>query len=64
MKPSVTVLAHIVYSDAHTPRIKMLMSVFPAEQKEVAEPMEDERTILRKMRRLADYYDIHKEIGR
>uniref|UniRef100_A0A3Q1J257 non-specific serine/threonine protein kinase n=1 Tax=Anabas testudineus TaxID=64144 RepID=A0A3Q1J257_ANATE len=34
------------------------------EQKEVAEPMEDERTILRKMRRLTDYYDIHKEIGR
>uniref|UniRef100_A0AAQ6AL90 Striated muscle enriched protein kinase b n=1 Tax=Amphiprion ocellaris TaxID=80972 RepID=A0AAQ6AL90_AMPOC len=29
-----------------------------------AEPMEDEGTILRKMRRLTDYYDIHKEIGR
>ncbi|CAB1328326.1 unnamed protein product, partial [Coregonus sp. 'balchen'] len=26
--------------------------------------MEDEETILRKMRRLTDYYDIHKEIGR
>ncbi|XP_055369100.1 striated muscle preferentially expressed protein kinase isoform X2 [Betta splendens] len=34
------------------------------EQKEVAEPMVDEGTILRKMRRLTDYYDIHKEIGR
>ncbi|XP_067357586.1 striated muscle preferentially expressed protein kinase isoform X3 [Channa argus] len=34
------------------------------EQKEEAEPMEDEGTILRKMRRLTDYYDIHKEIGR
>uniref|UniRef100_H3CSE2 non-specific serine/threonine protein kinase n=1 Tax=Tetraodon nigroviridis TaxID=99883 RepID=H3CSE2_TETNG len=29
-----------------------------------AEPMEDEGTILRKMRRLVDYYDVHKEIGR
>ncbi|XP_056145703.1 striated muscle-specific serine/threonine-protein kinase [Lampris incognitus] len=28
------------------------------------EPMEDEETILRKMRRLTDYFDIHKEIGR
>ncbi|XP_071198207.1 striated muscle preferentially expressed protein kinase-like [Salvelinus alpinus] len=26
--------------------------------------MEDEETVLRKMRRLTDYYDIHKEIGR
>ncbi|XP_067439601.1 striated muscle preferentially expressed protein kinase-like [Thunnus thynnus] len=34
------------------------------ERKEEAEPMEDEGTILRKMRRLTDYYDIHKEIGR
>ncbi|XP_056157045.1 striated muscle preferentially expressed protein kinase [Lampris incognitus] len=34
------------------------------EQKKVAEPMEDEGTILRKMRRLTDYYDVHKEIGR
>ncbi|XP_042368829.1 LOW QUALITY PROTEIN: striated muscle preferentially expressed protein kinase [Plectropomus leopardus] len=34
------------------------------ERKEAAEPMEDEGTILRKMRRLTDYYDIHKEIGR
>uniref|UniRef100_A0A3Q3NG44 Striated muscle enriched protein kinase a n=1 Tax=Mastacembelus armatus TaxID=205130 RepID=A0A3Q3NG44_9TELE len=31
---------------------------------EAAEPMEDEGTILRKLRRLTDYYDIHKEIGR
>ncbi|KAK7938704.1 hypothetical protein WMY93_002030 [Mugilogobius chulae] len=28
------------------------------------EPMEDEETIMRRMRRLSDYYDIHKEIGR
>ncbi|KAM3857113.1 striated muscle preferentially expressed protein kinase [Diretmus argenteus] len=34
------------------------------ERKKAAEPMEDEETILRKMRRLTDYYDIHKEIGR
>ncbi|XP_059183623.1 striated muscle preferentially expressed protein kinase-like [Centropristis striata] len=34
------------------------------ERKEAAEPMEDEGSILRKMRRLTDYYDIHKEIGR
>ncbi|XP_028846327.1 striated muscle preferentially expressed protein kinase isoform X2 [Denticeps clupeoides] len=27
-------------------------------------PMEDEESILRKMRRLTDYYDVHKEIGR
>lgn len=26
--------------------------------------MDDEETLLRKMRRLTDYYDIHKEIGR
>ncbi|XP_028277245.1 striated muscle preferentially expressed protein kinase-like isoform X2 [Parambassis ranga] len=34
------------------------------ERQEAAEPMEDEGTILRKMRRLTDYYHIHKEIGR
>ncbi|XP_061686449.1 striated muscle preferentially expressed protein kinase-like [Syngnathoides biaculeatus] len=34
------------------------------EPKEAIEPMEDEGTILRKMRRLTDYYDLHKEIGR
>ncbi|XP_061633379.1 striated muscle preferentially expressed protein kinase isoform X3 [Phyllopteryx taeniolatus] len=34
------------------------------ERKEAIEPMEDEGTILRKMRRLTDYYDLHKEIGR
>ncbi|XP_041719299.1 striated muscle preferentially expressed protein kinase [Coregonus clupeaformis] len=28
------------------------------------DPMEDKETVLRKMRRLTDYYDIHKEIGR
>ncbi|KAG5834016.1 hypothetical protein ANANG_G00282150 [Anguilla anguilla] len=31
---------------------------------ETEEAMEDEETVLRKMRRLTDYYDIHKEIGR
>ncbi|XP_061572129.1 striated muscle preferentially expressed protein kinase [Cololabis saira] len=34
------------------------------EQRQASEPMEDEGTILRRMRHLADYYDIHKEIGR
>ncbi|MEQ2200188.1 hypothetical protein XENOCAPTIV_024537 [Xenoophorus captivus] len=33
------------------------------ERKATAEPVEDEGTILRKMRRLTDYYDVHKEIG-
>ncbi|XP_038646242.1 striated muscle preferentially expressed protein kinase [Scyliorhinus canicula] len=28
------------------------------------EPMDDEETILRKMRLLSDYYDVHQEIGR
>ncbi|XP_062862335.1 striated muscle preferentially expressed protein kinase isoform X3 [Trichomycterus rosablanca] len=32
--------------------------------KRVKEPMEDEESILRRMRRLTDYYDVHKEIGR
>lgn len=31
---------------------------------EEEEQMEDEGTILRRMHRLTDYYDIHKEIGR
>ncbi|XP_058888050.1 striated muscle-specific serine/threonine-protein kinase-like isoform X6 [Acipenser ruthenus] len=31
---------------------------------EKEEQMEDEETMLRKMRRLTDYYDVHKEIGR
>ncbi|KAL1273070.1 hypothetical protein QQF64_028932 [Cirrhinus molitorella] len=31
---------------------------------EEEEQMEDEGTILRRMRRLTDYYDLHKEIGR
>ncbi|KAJ8349559.1 hypothetical protein SKAU_G00246890 [Synaphobranchus kaupii] len=31
---------------------------------EMEEAMEDEESVLRKMRRLTDYYDIHKEIGR
>ncbi|XP_077369900.1 striated muscle preferentially expressed protein kinase-like isoform X1 [Festucalex cinctus] len=34
------------------------------EQNEAMEAMEDEGSILRKMRRLTDYYDLHKEIGR
>ncbi|XP_075904711.1 striated muscle preferentially expressed protein kinase-like isoform X3 [Nelusetta ayraudi] len=34
------------------------------EPKEVVEPLEDQGSILRKMRRLTDYYDTHKEIGR
>ncbi|XP_037392212.1 striated muscle preferentially expressed protein kinase isoform X3 [Pygocentrus nattereri] len=34
----------------------------PVEKEE--EQIEDEGTILRRMRRLTDYYDIHKEIGR
>nr|XP_057907999.1 striated muscle preferentially expressed protein kinase isoform X2 [Doryrhamphus excisus] len=34
------------------------------ERKEAIEPMEDKGTILRTMRRLTDYYDLHKEIGR
>ncbi|XP_068186263.1 striated muscle preferentially expressed protein kinase [Antennarius striatus] len=34
------------------------------ESKSKEDPMDDEETILRKMRRLTDHYDIHKEIGR
>uniref|UniRef100_A0A673JHQ4 non-specific serine/threonine protein kinase n=1 Tax=Sinocyclocheilus rhinocerous TaxID=307959 RepID=A0A673JHQ4_9TELE len=30
----------------------------------IDDPMVDEASILRKMRRLTDYYDVHKEIGR
>uniref|UniRef100_A0A667YMQ3 Striated muscle enriched protein kinase b n=1 Tax=Myripristis murdjan TaxID=586833 RepID=A0A667YMQ3_9TELE len=41
---------------------KAELTVHEAKRKE--DPMEDEATILRKMRRLTDYYDIHKEIGR
>uniref|UniRef100_A0A087YE36 non-specific serine/threonine protein kinase n=1 Tax=Poecilia formosa TaxID=48698 RepID=A0A087YE36_POEFO len=41
---------------------KAELTVHQAERKE--EPMDDEESILRKMRRLTDYYDIHKEIGR
>ncbi|KAJ8004139.1 hypothetical protein DPEC_G00155670 [Dallia pectoralis] len=33
-------------------------------RKKMVEPLEDEGSILRKMRCLTDYYDIHKEIGR
>nr|XP_054602442.1 striated muscle preferentially expressed protein kinase isoform X1 [Nothobranchius furzeri]XP_054602443.1 striated muscle preferentially expressed protein kinase isoform X1 [Nothobranchius furzeri] len=41
---------------------KAELTVHEAKSKE--EPMDDEQTIMRKMRRLTDYYDIHKEIGR
>ncbi|XP_068602864.1 striated muscle preferentially expressed protein kinase [Brachionichthys hirsutus] len=34
------------------------------ESKSKEDPMDDEETILRKMRRLTDHYDVHKEIGR
>lgn len=37
-------------------------SNFTAKSKE--EPVDDEQAFLRKMRRLTDYYDIQKEIGR
>lgn len=35
-----------------------------AAAKSKEDPIDDEETILRKMRRLTDHYDIHKEIGR
>lgn len=38
------------------------LSIIVAKSKE--EPVDDERAILRKMRRMTDYYDIYKEIGR
>ncbi|KAM9347394.1 striated muscle preferentially expressed protein kinase [Symphorus nematophorus] len=41
---------------------KAELTIHEAKSKE--DPMEDEETILRKMRRLTDHYDIHKEIGR
>ncbi|XP_033472187.2 striated muscle preferentially expressed protein kinase isoform X1 [Epinephelus lanceolatus] len=41
---------------------KAELTIHEAKHKE--DPMEDEETILRKMRRLTDNYDIHKEIGR
>uniref|UniRef100_UPI003AAF8DBE striated muscle preferentially expressed protein kinase n=1 Tax=Centroberyx gerrardi TaxID=166262 RepID=UPI003AAF8DBE len=41
---------------------KAELTVHAAKSKQ--DPMEDEETILRKMRRLTEYYDIHKEIGR
>ncbi|XP_037831923.1 striated muscle preferentially expressed protein kinase isoform X2 [Kryptolebias marmoratus] len=41
---------------------KAELTVHKAKSKE--EPVDDEQAILRKMRRLTDYYDIHKEIGR
>ncbi|XP_076016661.1 striated muscle preferentially expressed protein kinase [Genypterus blacodes] len=41
---------------------KAELTVHAAQIKE--DQMEDEQTIRRKMRRMTDYYDIHKEIGR
>ncbi|XP_032423252.1 striated muscle preferentially expressed protein kinase isoform X1 [Xiphophorus hellerii] len=41
---------------------KAELTVHQAKRKE--EPIDDEESILRKMRRLTDYYDVHKEIGR
>ncbi|KAM4559276.1 striated muscle preferentially expressed protein kinase isoform 2-T2 [Odontesthes bonariensis] len=41
---------------------KAELTVHEAKHKE--DPMDDQEAILRKMRRLMDYYDMHKEIGR
>ncbi|XP_069010905.1 striated muscle preferentially expressed protein kinase isoform X1 [Embiotoca jacksoni] len=41
---------------------KAELTVHEAKSKE--DPMDDEGTILRKLRRLTDYYDVHKEFGR
>ncbi|XP_053733617.1 striated muscle-specific serine/threonine-protein kinase [Synchiropus splendidus] len=41
---------------------KAELTIHEAKRKE--ESMDDEETIMRKMRRLTDHYDIHKEIGR
>ncbi|CAL8266116.1 unnamed protein product [Lota lota] len=41
---------------------KAELTVHAAKRKE--HPIEDEKTILRKMRRMTDYYEIHKEIRR
>ncbi|XP_067372487.1 striated muscle preferentially expressed protein kinase [Channa argus] len=41
---------------------KAELTVHEAKSKD--NPIDDEETILRKMRRLTDHYDIHKEIGR
>ncbi|CAG5865938.1 unnamed protein product [Menidia menidia] len=41
---------------------KAELTVHEAKRKQ--DPMDDQETILRKMRRLTDHYDIHKEIGR
>ncbi|XP_037542777.1 striated muscle preferentially expressed protein kinase [Nematolebias whitei] len=41
---------------------KAELTVHKAKSKE--EPVDDEQAFLRKMRRLTNYYDIHKEIGR
>lgn len=62
-------MVHTGQQNSKHPFIAMLTKlkmhdVLPAERKEEAEPMDDEGTILRKMRHLVDYYDVHKEIGR
>ncbi|XP_044073360.1 striated muscle preferentially expressed protein kinase isoform X2 [Siniperca chuatsi] len=41
---------------------KAELTIHEAKRKE--DPLDDEETVLRKMRRLTDNYDIHKEIGR
>lgn len=43
--------------------LDLCLHMFVAKQ-EKDDPMEDEESILRRMRRLTDYYDVHKEIGR
>ncbi|XP_062853709.1 striated muscle preferentially expressed protein kinase, partial [Trichomycterus rosablanca] len=43
---------------------KAELTVHEVKQAVEKEQMEDEGTILRRLRRLTDYYDIHKEIGR
>lgn len=64
MKPSVSILAHTNRRNTHTLSLSYRHLLFLPERKEATEPMEDEGSILRKMRRLTDYYDVHKEIGR
>lgn len=44
-------------------RLSVTMSVRVAKEHR-EDSLEDEASILRKKRRLTDYYDVHKEIGR
>jgi len=39
-------------------------NMFCSTAKRKEHPMDDEQTILRKMRRMTEHYEIHKEIGR